>query len=156
MKWFYGTEKCENKGFLGQQTWKAQNTWQHGNESRKQREKKVNWNMPQCDLLCTRIFPSLKVYLSQRNAFRMHTCGATVIHIKTSCGDDCNQKTQVHTVFVLFVFTKHNCSRSGRIYCRRNGFASPQILPEPVWAIIFEILFVHVMSLVQLDKKCVA
>ena len=53
--------------------------------------------MPQCDLLCSPVFfPLLKVYPSQCSALRMHTCGATMIHIITTCGDDSNQKPEVH------------------------------------------------------------
>ncbi len=42
------------------------------------------------------IFSSLKVYPAQCSALRMHTCGATMIHIITTCGDDSNQKPEVH------------------------------------------------------------
>lgn len=42
------------------------------------------------------IFSSLKVYPSQCSALRMHTCGATMIHIITTFGDDSNQKPEVH------------------------------------------------------------
>lgn len=41
------------------------------------------------------IFSSLKVYPSQCSALRMHTCGATMIHIITTFGDDSNQKPEV-------------------------------------------------------------
>ena len=40
-------------------------------------------------------FPLLKVYPSQCSALRMHTCGATMIHIITTFGDDSNQKPEV-------------------------------------------------------------
>lgn len=43
-----------------------------------------------CVLSC--IFSSLNVYPSQCSALRMRTCGATMIHIITTCGDDSNQK----------------------------------------------------------------
>lgn len=49
--------------------------------------------MPYCDPpVFSCIFSSLKVYPSQCSALRMHTCGATMIHIIATCGNDSNQK----------------------------------------------------------------
>lgn len=49
-----------------------------------------------CLSMISCIFSFLKVYPSQCSALRMHTCGATMIHIITTFGDDSNQKPEVH------------------------------------------------------------
>lgn len=70
--------------------------------------------------------PSLKVYPSQRSALRMHTCGATMIHIITTCGNDSNQKLKCTRQIIWGdltakekILTKYSYERAGKsvLYC---------------------------------------
>lgn len=95
MKSFWYTTKCEKRGeyFEGNKCEKPRTP---NSRAMSQENTDGKKSIGICLSVISCIFSSLKVYPSQCSALRMHTCGATMIHIITTCGDDSNQKPEVH------------------------------------------------------------
>lgn len=94
MKSFWYTTTCERKGecFEGN---KCEKHSTPNSRAMSQENTDGKKSIGICLSVISCVFSSLKVYPSQCSALRMHTCGATMIHIITTFGDDSNQKPEV-------------------------------------------------------------
>lgn len=98
---------------------------QQGSESRKHRWRKSQslYAFVWAPVFGCSFSPSfLKVYPSQCSAFRMHACGATMIHTITTFGDDSNHKPEVNWQIKVKGFD----SRGWNLYSWKTDKAGPR------------------------------
>lgn len=95
MNWLWYTTKCEKKGnYFKATNVKKPRTPNSRAMSQENTDGKKSIGICLSVISCVLLyFFLLKVYSSSCSALRMHTCGATMIHILTTFGDDSNQKT---------------------------------------------------------------